>query len=495
MLAVLMVVFLLTLLGMTSMQLAGQEIVGASALQEERVAHHAAEAAVDVVMGWFHDASLRPQEIGTTWFSKRLVNAQGDPSYVDAQGHGQFIGTSTAPDVVFDAANIQHDRLLNDPQTGWFKSLKGLAKILKLRVYGATRPGLLCTVEVTAGAGPASRVTKTLSMEFGAYAIPALHAPLQSGTLGSETVQSRAGSVLAHWGEMVVRGPAYLPRPEDVPVKSGMAAVSGQAYDEMSHREDRWLTIRLGGDAFFAQLPVEAWSGVPLNVHAHQEPVPGIKVDQWEYATLKRMAMQFGQLYGIDREGLLYAGGVIQPGMGRPASEVFAAKGPGDHRGLVFVDTLDGMPPGLDNLGSIVLDQDYAEGIFIVNAHVLWKAAAGKAVPALSPRRMVSSRLGHGSLCSSRAFIFKGFCMPQVMCDLPGTSKSTAGWRHKGRLWKLAMGVECWRFGITTISAKGLCRGCLSCLPLQAAGRIKFERMDSPLEIRYSPRRQSSCKG
>ena len=57
------------------------------------------------------------------------------------------------PDVVFDAANPQHDRLLNDPQTGWFKSLKGLARILKLRVYGATRPGLLCTVEVTAGAG------------------------------------------------------------------------------------------------------------------------------------------------------------------------------------------------------------------------------------------------------------------------------------------------------------------------------------------------------
>ena len=280
-LAALMVVFLLTLLGMTSMQLAGQEIVGASALQEERVAHHAAEAAVDVVMGWFHDPALRPQELGTTWFAKRFINAQGDPSYVDAQGHAQFVGTRAAPDLVFDAANIQHDRLLNDPQTGWFKSLKGLAKILKLRVYGATRPGLLCTVEVTAGAGPASRVTKTLSMEFGAYAIPALHAPLQSGALGSEAVQSRAGAVFAHWGEMVVRDRAYFPRPEDVPIKSGMAPVTGQAYDEMGQREDRWLTIRLGGDAFFAQLPVEAWSGVPLNVHAHQEPVPGIKVDQW----------------------------------------------------------------------------------------------------------------------------------------------------------------------------------------------------------------------
>ena len=59
-LTVLMVVFLLTLLGLTSMQLAGQEMAGAGALQEERLAHHAAEAAVDVVMGWFHDPSFLP---------------------------------------------------------------------------------------------------------------------------------------------------------------------------------------------------------------------------------------------------------------------------------------------------------------------------------------------------------------------------------------------------------------------------------------------------
>lgn len=393
-LAVLMVVFLLTLLGMTSMHLAGQEIVGAGAIQEERVAHHAAEAAVDVVMGWFHDPALRPPEV-TTWFAKRLINAQGDPSYVDAQGHAQFVGTSAAPDVVFDAANPQHEGLLNDPQTGWFKSLKGLAKILKLRVYGATRPGLLCTVEVTAGAGPGARSAKTVRLEFGSYAVPALHAPLQSGTLGNEAVQSRAGSVFAHWGEMVVRGRAYLPRPEEVPINSSLAPVNGQTYDEMNHREDRWLAIRLGGDALFAQLPMEAWSSVPLNIHQRQEPVPGIKADQWDYVTLKGMARQYGQFYAIDRDGLLYAGGVVQPGLGRPASEVFASKGPGDHRGLVFVDTLDGMPPRTDNLGSIVLDQDYAEGIFIVNAHVLWKAErAGRLVPALSPSPEGQQSLG-----------------------------------------------------------------------------------------------------
>ncbi len=383
-LAVLMVVFLLTLLGMTSMQLAGQEIVGASALQEERLAHHAAEAAVDVVMGWFHDPAFTPQGIEPAWLAKRAMNAQGDPSYFDTQGRSQFAGTANRPDVVFDAANPQHDRLLNDPQTGWFKSLKGLARILKLRVYGATRPGLLCTVEVTAGAGRASRVTKTLSVEFGVYAIPALHAPLQSGTLGSEAVQS--GSVLVHWGDMMVRGQAYFPRPDEVPAKSGLAPVTGQAYGEMTHREDRWLDIRLGGEAFFAQLPAGAWSGIPLNVHAQQEPVPGIKVDQWDYDTLKRMSKQFGRYYGMDREGLLYPGGLIQPGFGRPAAEVFASTGPGDHRGLIFVDTLDGMPPRLDNMGTIVLDQEYAEGIFIVNAHVVWKAGQpGKPVLALSP--------------------------------------------------------------------------------------------------------------
>ena len=127
-LAVLMVVFLLSLLGMTSMQLAGQEMIGASALQQERTAHHAAEAAVDVVMGWFHDPALMPQGIEPAWLAKRATSSQGDPSYFDTQGRSQFAGTANRPDVMFDAANPQHDRLLNDPQTGWFKSLNGLAK-------------------------------------------------------------------------------------------------------------------------------------------------------------------------------------------------------------------------------------------------------------------------------------------------------------------------------------------------------------------------------
>ena len=385
-LTVLMVVFLLTLLGLTSMQLAGQEMAGAGALQEERLAHHAAEAAVDVVMGWFHDPSFLPPGPESVMLAKRMTSSQGDPSYFDRQGRSQFTGTASHPDLLFDAGNPLQDRLLNDPQTGWFKPLKGLARILKLRVYGATRPGLLCTVEVTAGAGRDARIAKTLAVEFGAYAIPALHAPLQSGTIGSESAQMRAGSVLAHWGDMIVRGAGYFPRPEEIPIKNGLAPISSQAYGEMAHREDRWLDILLGGEAFFAQLPAEAWSGIPSNLHAYQEPVPGIKIDQWDYDTLKRMSKQFGRYYGIDRDGLLYPGGLVEPGLGRRPAEVFASTGVGDHHGLVFIDTLDGMPPRLDNMATIVLDQEYAEGIFVVNAHVMWKAGQmGHTVPALSP--------------------------------------------------------------------------------------------------------------
>ena len=60
---------------------------------------------------------------------------------------------------------------------------------------------------------------------------------------------------------MKVRGQAYFPRPDEVPTKSGLAAVTGQAYGEMTHREDRWLDVQLGGEAFFAQLPAGAWQG------------------------------------------------------------------------------------------------------------------------------------------------------------------------------------------------------------------------------------------
>jgi hypothetical protein len=383
--AALMLVLILALVGMTSVQLAGQEFAGSSALQEERAAHHAAESAVDAVMGWFHDPSLTPDGVPPGWLSKRVVNAQGEPSYFDAQGHSQFKGTASQPDIVFDAADPQQDVMMNDPGRGWFRSLRGLAKILKLRVYGSMRPGLLCTVEVTAGAGKNARIKKTISVELGTFAIPALRAPLQATTVGSAT-SSTKGSVLVHWGDMMIRGAAYFSGVQEIPTKSVSAAVTGQAYDLMVHRDDRWIDLWIGDEGYFSQLPSGSVAGIPANVHLHQNPDPGVKTDDWQYERLKQLAKQFGRYYAVDHDGLLYANGHIESGAGVRPGEVLSSKAPGDHLGLIFVDTLDGSPPRADNLGTIVLEQEYVEGILVLNAHVRWKGGlAGKPVPALSP--------------------------------------------------------------------------------------------------------------
>ena len=73
-LAVLMLVSILSLLGMTSLQLATQEMTGTRALQEEHTAHHAAEAAVGMVMEWFHDPAAAVQGSEVRLLSKQLVD-------------------------------------------------------------------------------------------------------------------------------------------------------------------------------------------------------------------------------------------------------------------------------------------------------------------------------------------------------------------------------------------------------------------------------------
>jgi len=67
----------------------------------------------------------------------------------------------------------------------------------------------------------------------------------------------------------------------------------------------------------------------------------------------------------------------------------------GDHRGLVFIDTIDGQPPREDNMGTLVLETDNVEGLLVVHGHVVYRPrAAGKSVPALSPPSPGTASLG-----------------------------------------------------------------------------------------------------
>lgn len=378
-----LVMLILSMLGTVSLNLAALEIESVAAARDEAVARHLAEAGADLVVQWFHDPQAAPVGASSSLFGKRYELPHSGPSFFDAQGVSQFIGTADRPDLIYDVSKPSDDRLLNDPVSGWFRSLSPLGRILKLKVYGPTRPGLLSTVEVTAGT---AGLTRTLSVQLGARTIPPLRAGVQVGTDGSPPAANGPLPIWLHWGDMKVFGDTRFDRRDQIPTRTDLAPVTGQSYADMTHREDRWLDIWVGGRAFFGRGASEPSGSIPANVYPRQDPIPGLKEDRWDYEAMKKQALLYGSYYTLERDGLLYRNGRMEPGLGRTADEVMGSQAVGDHHGLVFVDTLDRRPPGVDNLGSLSLETEYAEGLFVVNAHLrLVPKGTGKSVPVLSP--------------------------------------------------------------------------------------------------------------
>ena len=207
-LGVLMIVLILTLLGMVSMNLAVQEILQISANKDEAAARHVAEAGSDVVIRWFHNVNSMP--IGASTVLSKRFDLPGDgPSFFDASGRSQFSGTSAVPDLLYDAARPGDDHLLNDPVDGWFRSLQSLGRIQTLKVYGPTRPGLLCSVEITANA---KHHTRTVALQLGALVTPPLRAGVQVGNSGVALTSDVSLPVWVHWGDLNARGNVNLGR-------------------------------------------------------------------------------------------------------------------------------------------------------------------------------------------------------------------------------------------------------------------------------------------
>ena len=95
-LAALMLIFLLGVVGMTSLYLAGHDGPGVSAMKEDKVAQQLAEGAADVVMSWFHDPSTAPTVVAGL-LDKRQGNLASGPSFFDVAGRSQFSGPLTVP--------------------------------------------------------------------------------------------------------------------------------------------------------------------------------------------------------------------------------------------------------------------------------------------------------------------------------------------------------------------------------------------------------------
>lgn len=391
-LGTILIVSMLMALGFLSLTLAIQEVQISGAAKADAAARHLAEAGTDMVMQWFHDPSTAPSGPAAALFGKQYDLPVEGPSFFDAQGHSQFTGTPERPDLSYDASRPQDNRLLNDPSDGWFRGLRHLGRIVRLKVYGPVRPGLLCTVDVSA---EQAGVSRTVSVQLGAPTIPPLRAGIQVGSEalgGTAPLPSGPLPIWVHWGDMTIRGDAALESIWKIPVKAGLAPITGQSYAHMTRREDRWLDVWVGGEALFKPSVDGVSAEVPDNVHPRQDPFPGLRLDVWDYHSMKDAARLFGAYYVLGPDGLLYESDPMDPGTRRTPDEVFGSQAVGDHQGLVFVDTLDQRPPSAGNLGTLSLRTDYAEGLFVVNAHVFWKPSGpGRSILALSPPEEGSS--------------------------------------------------------------------------------------------------------
>nr|MBI3614108.1 pilus assembly PilX N-terminal domain-containing protein [Nitrospirota bacterium] len=280
-------VLILSMVGTVSVNLAVQEIESVQGMRDAAIARHLAEAGADLVMTWFHDSAAGPAGAGEL-FKKRYDRPDSGPSFFDAQGRSQFTGTADRPDLAFDATRAADHRLLNDPASGWFRGLRGLGEVRKLKVYGPSRPGLLCTVAVTASAG---KLTKTLAFQLAANDMAALRSAVEVGVHGEPQASDSVVPLWVHWGEVRVKGDVHLPDRNEIPAKTPLASLSGWSYADMLRREDRWLEIRVGGDVFYPpSAPGVARQPDPANVLPRQDPLPGLRLDRWDYERMKKQA-------------------------------------------------------------------------------------------------------------------------------------------------------------------------------------------------------------
>ena len=386
-LGAMIVVLMVSLFGVTLLNLAGQEAMSAGAGRQIAVTQQLADAAAELAVTWFHSPGTATQfpQVASLHI-KRNRTVEGAPSYFSPAGQSQFRGTADKPDLRLSADNPAEDYVLNHLELGLARNIQRLGSIEELKLYAPSNPGLLCTIDATVKSAADPALRQSIRVQLGALDIPALRAAVQVGQNLGQLQGGSESPISVHWGDVKVGGNLVLRTVQDIPLKSAIAPVTGHSYDETTQREDRWGETWVGGMIQLTHMSMGETPAFPLNVHPSQNPVPGMHLDQWNYEQMKRIAKRFGRYYGIDRDGLLYPQGVMEVGKGLSPDDVFRSQGSGDQQGLVFIDTLDQTAPRLDNRGVVRLGVPYFEGTVVVAGHILLAPnGTGQQVKVLSP--------------------------------------------------------------------------------------------------------------
>ncbi|HEU4686155.1 MAG TPA: hypothetical protein VFS39_16730 [Nitrospira sp.] len=394
-LTVLMLTLILSVLGMTSLYLAGQDVPGISAMKDETTAQQLADAAAEVVVTWFHDPGATPPSVAG-FLAKRQGSPTSGPSFFDTALRSQFVGTADYPDVLLDAANPLDNALLNTSPSGFPVALRGLGRLTTLKLYGPLRPGLLATVEVAASTAGSKPIGRTVQVQLGAVSIPAVRAAVEVAQGLGAVQPGGETSVRVHWGDMRIVGELVVKLLEHLPIKNTSAPVTGFPYNAGEQAQDRWSEYWVG-DELTVTTPPPGQSfhpAPPSNIHVRQLPSPGLRLDQWDYETMKRLSLRHGTYYRMDRQGQLHSSQEIDGHTIRP-SDVLMSRAIGDHRGLVFIDTEDGEPPTSEKMATLALDAGYLEAILVVQGHVVLRPnGEGLSLPVLTPAPDGGTALG-----------------------------------------------------------------------------------------------------
>jgi PilX N-terminal len=380
--------FLITLLGLAAFRWSVDEMRIAGNQKASLQARYIAESGIAMLVEWFQEpgafseSGIVPEgETENGWdhfFARRMTDSRGAPSYFDEKGRSQYSGTMGEPDFRYQPGG-------ESPPLGG-ESFPDAGTLAELKIFGPTTIGAMATLEATGTTD--GRVSRTVQAQLIPSPIPPTLGAVQIGR-GSDT----ALPCLIHWGDLKVLGDArFGDSLAPVPRKNPTAPVVGDAYPS-SGREDPWLDFYIGGSILSP--PVTSCIGCtePFLAegygHLHQFQVgqqPDFGLDPWEYDRLKRFSRNWGVYFGTDRAGFLYRDGVIDAAHRVTASQALAGLSGGDRRLFMFIDTVDQNPPDGTNLATLELPVDYLEGIFSVQAHVVFRESGpGRPLQVLSP--------------------------------------------------------------------------------------------------------------
>jgi len=379
--------FLITLLGLAAFRWSVDEMRIAGNQKASLQARYIAESGIAMMVEWFQapdafsESGIVPQgESENGWdhfFARRMTDSRGAPSYFDPRGRSQFPGTEEAPDFWYRSPG-ENPSLLGE----FFSDTGTLAE---LKIFSPTSLGAFATLEATGTTD--GRINRTVRAELIPSPIPPTLAAVQIGR-GSDAPMP----CLIHWGDLLVLGDALFGDSlAPVPRKNPIAPIEGGAYSS-SGREDPWLDFYIGGAILHPESNCTGCTEPFLAEgygHLHQfqdEQQPEFGLDRWEYDRLKKFSRKWGVYFGTDRAGFLYRNGVPDAAHRVSAAQALAGVASGDRRSLVFIDTVDQNPPDGTNLATLDLPVGYLEGIFSIQANVIFRESGpGRQLQVLSP--------------------------------------------------------------------------------------------------------------